>query len=372
MTNNQDNIPAETTDDRGERIAKALARAGVGSRRDIERMIEAGRISMHGRVLETPAVLVKSLDGITVDGQPVETGAETRLWRFHKRKGTLTTHRDPEGRPTVFDHLPEHMGRVVSVGRLDMPTEGLLLLTNDGELARWLELPKNGYVRRYRVRVHGFVNENRLDELKDGVTIDGVHYGEIEAELERTQGTNSWLNVAIREGKNREVRRVMDYLGLTVNRLIRTHYGPFGLGTLQRTASAEVSKKQLYELLGDYFKETGKSVAAEATDINPKKWAKAKPKTKVKLGGKRRRSFDNDDDKPRKKTGPVRGQGSSKHQAADDKKSSSGFKKASPHKHRSTGTDTGHKPSGGRGGQNERPNRNGSRPNNNRGPRGRS
>lgn len=289
----------------GERIAKALARAGVGSRRDVERLIEAGRIAIHGKVLDTPATLVSSLDGITVDGVPVSGGQPTRLWRHHKRRGTLTTHKDPEGRATVFEQLPQHMGRVVSVGRLDMNTEGLLLLTNDGEFARWMELPENGQVRRYRVRVHGRVRASDLDALKDGVTVDGVHYGEIDASLERTQGANAWLTVAIKEGKNREVRRVMEYLGLTVNRLIRTHYGPFSLGTMAIGASIEVPTNRLHSMAAGFFRsEAPASVAAERKTLNPEKWAKPKPKKTVKPGASRRRKMSAD-----RKQGPGGGSG---------------------------------------------------------------
>jgi len=276
---------------KGERIAKVLARAGVASRREIERMIADGRIAIGGKPLETPATLVSSLKGITVDGQPITEVSQTKLWRFHKRRGTLTTHRDPEGRETVFDKLPSHMGRVISVGRLDMNTEGLLLFTNDGELARWLELPANSIVRKYRVRVYGRVDEKALVQLKDGATIDGVHYGAVEASLERQQGSNAWLNVAIREGKNREVRKVMEHLGLTVNRLIRTNYGPFSLGTLDTANVAQVGEKQLYEVLSDYFGDAPQVVGGDEVKRDPSKWAKAKKDTKVKPGEKRRRQF---------------------------------------------------------------------------------
>lgn len=282
----------EKTDEKGERIAKVLARAGVASRREVERMIEDGRIYLHGKKLETPATLVHSLKGIMVDGEPIGEVAQTKLWRMHKKRGTLTTHRDPEGRPTVFEKLPAHMGRVISVGRLDMNTEGLLLLTNDGELARWLELPKNSILRKYRVRVHGRVNEKALAKLKDGVTIDGVHYGSIDAQLERQTGANAWLTVAIREGKNREVRRVMEHLELSVNRLIRTHYGPFSLGTLELTNVVQVGEKQLHEVLSEYFKDAPTGVGAPEVRHDPSKWAKAKKDTKPKPGASRRRKFE--------------------------------------------------------------------------------
>lgn len=280
----------QNSEQKGERIAKALARAGVASRREVERMIEAGRIYVRGKKLETAAFLVTSLKGITVDGVHIaDQVSHTRLWRFNKPRGVLTTHHDPQGRPTVFDRLPEHMGRVISVGRLDMNTEGLLLLTNDGELARYLELPTTALTRRYRVRVHGRVNEKALIKLKDGVTIDGTHYGEIEAELERQTGANAWLTVAIKEGKNREVRRIMEHLGLEVNRLIRTHYGPFTLTNIPLGGATVVGEKQMYDALGDYFKDAPQSVAAPEKKRDPSKWAKAKPKTKVELGASRRR-----------------------------------------------------------------------------------
>jgi len=281
----------EKSEDKGERIAKVLARAGIASRREVERMIADKRIAIDGKPLDTPATLVTTLKGITVDGNPITEVSQTKLWRFHKRRGTLTTHRDPEGRKTVFDNLPAHMGRVISVGRLDMNTEGLLLFTNDGELARWLELPANSIVRKYRVRVYGRADEKALAKLKDGATIDGVHYGAIEASLERQQGSNGWINVAIREGKNREVRKVMEHLGLTVNRLIRTHYGPFSLGTLEDGSIAPVGEKQLYEVLSDYFGDAPQAMGTDQVKRDPSKWAKAKKETNVKPGAKRRRQF---------------------------------------------------------------------------------
>ena len=296
MSEDQKNI-----EDKGERIAKALARAGVGSRRDVERMISEGRISLKGKTLETAAVLVKSLEGIKVDGEMVQQAEATKLWRMHKTKGTLTTHKDPEGRKTVFEKLPNHMGRVISVGRLDMNTEGLLLLTNDGALARWMELPANALVRKYRVRVYGRVDPKTLSKLKDGVTIDGVHYGEVDAKLETKskkqseegaigqKSANSWLTVAIREGKNREVRRVMEHLGLTVNRLIRTHYGPFSLGTLPGGSVAQVNDKQLHDVMPEFFGEAPASVAAPSKQRDPSKWAKAKKEARKKPGASRRR-----------------------------------------------------------------------------------
>ncbi|GAJ28288.1 tRNA/rRNA pseudouridine synthase [Acidomonas methanolica] len=230
---------------RGERIAKWLARAGTASRRDVERMIEEGRIRLNGAPVTHPASFVTPGDIVLVDGKPVNAPERTRLWRYHKPDGLMTTHRDPQGRPTVFDSLPEGMPRVVSVGRLDVNSEGLLLLTNDGELARRLELPSNAWLRRYRVRVFGVVDEKRLADLARGSTFDGVTYGPIEAGLDSRKGDNAWLTVSLREGKNREIRRVMAGLNLHVSRLIRLAYGPFSLGTLKKRELEEVAPKIL-------------------------------------------------------------------------------------------------------------------------------
>lgn len=235
---------------RGERIAKWLARAGVASRRDAERMIAEGRVRLDNRVVETPASFVQPGALVTVDGALVADAQRTRLFRYHKPDGLITTHRDPQGRPTVFEKLPPGLPRVVSVGRLDFSSEGLLLLTNDGALARRLELPANGWIRRYRVRVHGMVQERDLAALARGVTVEGVRYGPIEAGLDSRKGANAWLTIALQEGKNREVRRVMQHLGLHVTRLIRTAYGPFQLGSLPRGAVEEVNPKVLREQLG--------------------------------------------------------------------------------------------------------------------------
>ena len=235
---------------KGERIAKVIARAGLCSRRDAERMIAEGRVAVNGRVLATPAVTVTSHDRIAVDGKTLPGRERTRLWLFHKPKGLVTTSRDPEGRPTVFSALPPDLPRVLTVGRLDLNTEGLLLLTNDGGLARVLELPSTGWLRRYRVRVHGAVEQAALDALKRGVTIDGMVYGAIEADLDRVQGSNIWLNVGLREGKNREVKRVLEHIGLAVNRLIRVSFGPFQLGDLALGEVREIRGKVLREQLG--------------------------------------------------------------------------------------------------------------------------
>ena len=233
-----------------ERIAKVLARAGLCSRRDAERWIADGRVAVDGKVLTTPAVTVTGINAITVDGAPLPEAAPAKLWRYHKPPGLLTSHRDPRGRPTVFERLPERLPRVVSVGRLDLNSEGLLLLTNDGELARHLELPETGWIRRYRVRVRGPVDEKRLKALEGGVTVSGIKYGAINAKLDSRRGANAWLTVALAEGRNREVRKVMAHLGLEVSRLIRVAYGPFQLGNLNRGETAEVTGKVLREQVG--------------------------------------------------------------------------------------------------------------------------
>ena len=246
--------PSEpTSNPEAERIAKFLARAGVCSRRDAERLIADGRVKLNGKVLDTPAVKVTAADKVVVDGRPIGAVEPTRLWRYHKPSGLVTTHRDPAGRNTVFEHLPADMPRVISIGRLDLTSEGLLLLTNDGELARKLELPANGWLRRYRARAYGRIAQEELDKLKDGITVDGIRYGSIDAKLERGGGANAWITVAITEGKNREVRRVLDALGLKVNRLIRTSYGPFQLGTLEPGAVEEIPRRVIRDQLGtDY------------------------------------------------------------------------------------------------------------------------
>ncbi len=235
----------------GERIAKVVSRAGLASRRDAEEWIVQGRVAVNGRLINSPALDVTANDVITVDGKPLPPRERTRLFMFHKPRGLMTTHADPEGRPTVFDNLPEGLPRLISIGRLDFNTEGLLLLTNDGGLARALELPDTGWLRRYRVRAHGEVTQAQLDELKKGVEVDGVKYGSIDATLERDQGANVWLVFAIREGKNREVRNVMAHLGLEVNRLIRVSYGPFQLAELAEGQVEEVKTRVLRDQLGE-------------------------------------------------------------------------------------------------------------------------
>ena len=235
----------------GDRIAKWLARAGVASRRDAERLIADGRVLLNGAAVTHPATFVSAGDIVQVGGVVVDQPARARLWRYHKPDGLMTTHKDPEGRPTVFQKMPESMPRVVSVGRLDLNSEGLLLLTNDGALARQLELPTNGWIRRYRVRVHGDIEPQRLADLARGLVIDGTRYAGIEAGLDSRKGTNAWLTVSLREGRNREIRRVMQHLNLSVTRLIRIAYGPFQLGNLERGEIAEVPPKVLREQLPD-------------------------------------------------------------------------------------------------------------------------
>jgi 23S rRNA pseudouridine2605 synthase len=232
-----------------------IARAGVCSRRDAERLIEDGRVTLNGKTLKSAAINVTAKDAIRIDGKLLPQKDESRLWRYHKPDGLVVSHKDPQGRETVFEKLREQLPRVVSIGRLDFNSEGLLLLTNDGELARLLELPATGWIRRYRVRAYGKADDHMLAKLKDGVEIEGVHYGPIEAKIDRMQGDNCWLTFAIREGKNREVKKVCEHLGLKVNRLIRTSFGPFVLGDLARGGIEEVPPKVLKEQLGGKFKD---------------------------------------------------------------------------------------------------------------------
>lgn len=234
----------------GERIAKVLARRGVASRREAERMIEAGRVSVNGKVIDSPALNVTRKDQIAVDGAEVAEAEPPRLWLYHKPAGLVTTAKDEKGRPTVFDNLPEGLPRVMSVGRLDLTSEGLLLLTNDGEIKRRLELPSTGWLRRYRVRIRGTPKDEDFAPLREGLTIDGERFQPMQVTLDRQQGGNAWATVALREGKNREIRRAMEAIGLVVNRLIRISYGPFKLGDVKPGDVEEVRQRVVRDQLG--------------------------------------------------------------------------------------------------------------------------
>lgn len=261
------------------RIAKAIARAGLCSRREAERWIGDGRICVNGKLLTTPAFEVGPKDKVTVDGRPLPQAEPIGLWRYYKPKGLVTTHKDPQGRPTVFEGLPPELPRVVSVGRLDFNSEGLLLLTNDGALARHMELPATGWLRRYRVRARGRVSPEQLEALKDGVEIDGVRYGPVEATLDSTQGANMWLTIGLREGKNREVRRILASLGLEVNRLIRVSYGPFQLLHLKPGMVEAVRRRVLSDQLGAKLAdELGLNKPVEAERARRKASTKAQPR----------------------------------------------------------------------------------------------
>ena len=292
----------------GERIAKLLARAGVASRREVERMIAEGRVALDGKPLETPATVLPDLKGVTVDGKPVAAAEPARLFAFHKPSGLLTAERDPAGRPTIYtalrNALPKGAPRLMPVGRLDFTTEGLLLLTNDGGLKRALELPATGVPRTYRARAFGKVTQAMLDELIEGVTIEGVNYGRIEADLERGAGLNRWIQMTLREGKNREVRRVLEHLGLQVSRLIRVGYGPFALGDLPRGAAVELPAKEVVKLAQSLGVEI--VAAASPVPVAPVR-AKTKPPRPVPRSTSRPAKPDN---RPwgsrRKARGPVR------------------------------------------------------------------
>ena len=236
-----------------ERIAKFLSRSGVCSRREAETLILQGRITVNGETITTPAFLVNGDETVLFDGEKIKKKDKTRLWIYNKPLGLVTTHKDEKQRDTVFNNLPHGMPRVISVGRLDLNSEGLLLLTNDGELSRQLELPSNGWSRRYRVKVHGFLNEKRLKELENGVTIDGIEYGKCKIVIDSKQTTNAWLTITLNEGKNREIRKLMSYVDLDVARLIRISYGPFQLGTLKTGEAKEIPSKVLKEQLGKNF-----------------------------------------------------------------------------------------------------------------------
>ena len=240
-----------------ERIAKVMARAGLCSRRDAERWIAEGRVSVNGEILKTPACVVTEQDEIVVNGKPIKSKEQTKLYLYHKPVGLVTTHKDEMGRSTIFQNLPSNLPRVISVGRLDLNTEGLLLLTNDGELSRYLELPTTGWKRKYRVRVHGIIDSKKLDGLKKGIVVDGVSYrsiiAEIDEEAKEKSGANTWLNITLKEGKNREIRKVMEALGLRVNRLIRVSYGPFQLGTMTPGSVQEVKTQVMKEQIKGFF-----------------------------------------------------------------------------------------------------------------------
>lgn len=234
----------------GERLAKRMAGAGLCSRREAEVWIAEGRVKVNGRKVLTPAFNVSEKDAVTVNGKLLQKREETRLWLYHKPAGLVTTHKDPEGRKTVFEALPKTLPRVISIGRLDLNSEGLLLLTNDGGLARKLELPATGWIRRYRVRVYGGITTSMLAEMKKGVTVDGINYGSIEAVLDSQKGNNSWLTVSLREGKNREIRKIFEHFGCTVSRLLRLSYGPFQLGSLAKGEIKEVPGKVIKDFVG--------------------------------------------------------------------------------------------------------------------------
>jgi 23S rRNA pseudouridine2605 synthase len=285
---------------KGERIAKALARA----RRAVERMIEAGMVKINGQIIESPATLITTVEGITVDDQKVNPPEAPKMWIYHKPTGRLTTYYDPEGRPTIFEALPANIPRVISVGRLDLNTEGLLLLTNDGGLARWLELPATGWVRTYRVRVNGRFHHKRLEEISKGVNIDGVDYRSVEVTLdERKEGVNQWLTIKIKEGKNREVRKLLEYAGLTVTRLLRTAYGPFELKNIQRGSIEEIANSELLISCKEYFGDLGVEIPAEPEKqkniVKKAGWAKSKPKKNEKPNRKKFSKKD-EDQKPKK------------------------------------------------------------------------
>jgi 23S rRNA pseudouridine2605 synthase len=260
---------------KAERIAKVIARAGLCSRREAERWILEGRVMLDGKVLKSPATVVTHNNKIVVDGELLPGAEKLKVWRYHKPAGLLTTHNDPEGRPNLFDSLHNNLPRVISIGRLDLTSEGLLLLTNDGELARELELPANSWLRRYRVRIHGRPDIKILNDLVNGVTVDGVRYKSIHAELDRQQGANAWLTISLIEGKNREIRRVMEHFGWQVSRLIRTAYGPFQLGALKKGEVDEVRSKVLKEQLGTQnrsgFAEKAKKILNRPSGLGTKK-----------------------------------------------------------------------------------------------------
>lgn len=269
----------------GERIAKVLARAGIASRREAERMISAGRVSVNGKTIDSPALNVTPNDKIRVDGNDLATPEPPRLWLFHKPAGLVSTASDEKGRATIYDDLPDDLPRVMSVGRLDLNSEGLLLLTNDGGIKRHLELPSTGWLRRYRVRVNGRVDDGMLEPLRRGITVDGDRFQPMNVTLDRQQGANAWLTIGLREGRNREIRRALSEVGLIVNRLLRISYGPFQLGELKSGAVEEVRRKTLRDQLGAVY---DKSAAAAGMNPPAQDGAKKKPTTVSRTGNRRK------------------------------------------------------------------------------------
>ena len=272
-----------------ERIAKRMARAGLCSRRDAESWIRAGRVMVNDTLLETPAYIVGPEDKIIVDNKPLPNPEATRLWRYYKPRGLVVSHRDEQNRESIFDRIENRLPRVMSVGRLDLDSEGMILLTNDGGLARHLELPNTGWIRKYRVRIYGRVDEKQLEKLKDGITIDGIHYGSLLARLDKQLTSNAWLTIAIKEGKNREIRRVMEYLGYSVSRLIRTSYGPFQLGNMEEDDLKEVKQVVLREQLGQAVKKEKKpSISSIKKKIVSEKHSSVPIKSRYKNANNRR------------------------------------------------------------------------------------
>ncbi len=298
----------ETTPKEGERIAKVLSRRGVASRREAERLIEMGEVTVNGKVIDSPALNVTSSDRITVSGQPLPEREPVRLWLYYKPEGLVTSASDEKGRDTVFDHLPEDMPRVMSVGRLDLNSEGLLLLTNDGELKRRLELPSTGWLRKYRVRVNGTADDLKLQPLRDGITIEGERFQPMQVSIDRQQGANAWLTVGIREGRNREIRRAMNAVGLYVNRLIRTSYGPFRLNELQPGEVSEVKARVLREQLGEGFSDPGEEIDAPKPARPGARSAAAKPASGRPSGPRISRNTPRPTDEPEAR--PARSTGS--------------------------------------------------------------